>query len=42
MQRASSDASFGDPDERIVDAKLEGGKTILKSKMVTEAASKVL
>lgn len=32
FQRTSSEASFGDPEEKIIDAKLEGGKTILKSK----------
>ncbi|XP_067945192.1 serine-rich adhesin for platelets-like [Watersipora subatra] len=32
ISRTTSDASFGDPEERIIDAKLEGGKTIVKSK----------
>ena len=32
ISRTTSDASFGDPEERIVDAKLEGGKTIIRSK----------
>ena len=40
IQRAASDNSFGDPDERIIDAKLEGGKTIRRSKE-REAAHQV-
>jgi len=40
ISRAESDASFGDPEERIIDAKLEGGKTIIKSKE-KESFSKV-
>lgn len=40
ISRATSDTSFGDPEERIVDAKLEGGKTIVRSKE-KEVAAKV-